>query len=261
MVSTWSAPSEGNIYGLMTVNAENLVRYLAAAKERGEKLTVTHCLLKALGLAFVHAPNLNCYLVHDTFVPKKTVDICCLVAVDDGKDLAFVKIPETDKKSLKQISDEIQKKSTKLREHKDEEFNKSKPLMKILPVFALRFIANFFGYLTNALGVSVPALGLRAATFGTCVVTNVGMMGIEQAYAPHTPFSHVPVTLLVGSIEKKPVVINDQIVIQNQLTLNSTIDHRFVDGTEIAKLSKFLRYHLENPETLDNPNSSEAKNE
>jgi len=251
MVATWSEPSEGNIYGLMNVNCDRLVHFIAQQKESGSKMTVTHCVLKAVALAFRNTPSLNSLLIDDTFVPKKTIDVCCLVAVDEGKDLAFVNIKEADNKSLKQIGEEIQTKSNTLREHKDEEFNKSKPLMKTLPVFVLRFIVHFFGYLTNALDISVPALGLRGSSFGTVMITNVGMMGVEQAFAPHTPFARVPITLLLGSIEKRPVVVDDKIVIQNQMTLNATIDHRYVDGTEIAKLSKAMRYHLENPDTLD----------
>jgi len=251
MLATWSEPSEGNIFGLMTVNCDSLVDFISKTKDKGNKITVTHCVLKAVALAFRNTPGLNSLIIADTFVPKKTIDICCLVAVDDGKDLAFVKIHEADKKTLKDIGEEIQAKSNKLRKHEDEEFNNSKPAMKLLPVFILRFIVHFFGYLTNALDISVPALGLRGSSFGTVMITNVGMMGVEQAFAPHTPFARVPITLLLGSIEKRPAVVNDAIVVQNQMTLNATIDHRYVDGTEIAKLSKAMRYHLENPETLD----------
>jgi len=259
MLSTWSEPSVGNIFGLLTINCDKLVPFLSKKKEEGAKITVTHCVIRAIALAFQYTPSLNSLIIADTFVPKKTIDICCLVALDEGKDLAFVKIHEGNKKTLKEIGDEIQMKSNKLREHKDDDFNKSKPAMKYLPVFVLRYLVNFMGYLTNSLDISVPALGLRGSSFGTAMITNVGMMGVQQAFAPHTPFARVPITLLMGAIEKRPAVVNDTICIQNQMTLNATIDHRYIDGTEISKLSKVMKYHLENPETLDDGRIDDIK--
>ncbi len=36
------------------------------------------------------------------------------------------------------------------------------------------------------LGISVPALKLKKAMFGGCMVTNIGALGIRDAYAPFT---------------------------------------------------------------------------
>jgi pyruvate dehydrogenase E2 component (dihydrolipoamide acetyltransferase) len=258
MLSTWSAPSEGNIYGLITINAEPIRAYLEKRKAADQndasgpvKITVTTLMAKAVALAFQSAPRMNSRLVADKFIPKPTIDVSLLVNVDDGSDLAIAKIENCDKKSLKQISSDVLKKTSKLRDHADEDTNKSKPLLKALPVFLVRPLVHLVGYLSSCLNLNIPALGVRPAPFGTAMITSLGMMGVEQAFAPFTPWAHVPILLCVGSIEKKAVVVNDQIIIQHQMCVTATIDHRFVDGAEIAKLGRRLKEVLERPELLD----------
>jgi len=46
-------------------------------------------------------------------------------------------------------------------------------------------------------------------------------------------------------------VVDDKIVIQNQICVTATIDHRFIDGADIAYVGKELRRCLENPSELD----------
>jgi len=60
----------------------------------------------------------------------------------------------------------------------------------------------------------------------------------------------VPVLVLVGAVRDVPAVVDGQIVIQAQLTLTATIDHRFVDGFQLATVAKTIRAVLENPAEL-----------
>jgi pyruvate dehydrogenase E2 component (dihydrolipoamide acetyltransferase) len=59
----------------------------------------------------------------------------------------------------------------------------------------------------------------------------------------------------LGALRDNPVVHEGQIVIQRQLTITATIDHRFVDGAQLATLAKCLRGILENPWQLDGKTS------
>ena len=84
------------------------------------------------------------------------------------------------------------------------------------------------------------------------MITSVGMLGVEQAFVPFTPFAKVPMLFMVGDITKRAIVgADDKIIAQRMLTLTGTMDHRYADGTEAAKLSKKLKFILENPQLLD----------
>jgi pyruvate dehydrogenase E2 component (dihydrolipoamide acetyltransferase) len=94
-------------------------------------------------------------------------------------------------------------------------------------------------------------MGLEAFPFGSAIITNVGSFGLEEAYAPPTPFARVPVLLLVGAVKDQPTVVDGQVVVRPMLNVMATIDHRFIDGAEIAILAKIVRQGVEQPWTLE----------
>lgn len=172
--------------------------------------------------------------------------------MDDGKDLANAKITNADNQSLQSIASSLKAKADKLRAHKDEDFESSKPLLSLLPVWALKIIVYVVGWLSAGLGLNIPALGVRQFPFGSALVTSVGMLGVEQAFVPFTPFARVPVLLMVGAIVKKPVVnATDEIIVQRVLTMTVTLDHRFADGTQASQMANRLKYILEHPQEME----------
>jgi len=253
MLASWSEPSEGSIHGTITCNAEPIQQFINKKSQgSGPKLSVTTVVLKAFAVAFREAPTLNCAIVDDKFVEHKSIDISCLVALDDGKDLASAKIVRADEKSLDEIHNDIRAKAEKLRAHKDADFEASKPLLKLLPVTVIRVIVTTVGYLAGQLGLNIPALGVRPFPFGSAMVTSLGMLGVDQGFIPFTPFAKVPMLLMVGAIKKAAIVnAEGQVAVQSQLILTATLDHRYVDGTEAARLAKRLSYLVEHPEEID----------
>lgn len=251
-IATWGPPDEGNIYGKLTVEATELMKYMEHVREKtGEKVTVTHMVGKAVAMGLAKAPGLNGRIAWGTYIPHKTVDITYLVALEDGADLAKVKIAELDKKPVSAVATELRQRAEKLRKGQDSEFEKSKGMLKLLPSWLLRPIVKLTGWLTGALGVSMPALGLEAFPFGSCVITSVGMLGIDEAFAPHTPFTKVPILVLVGAVRETPVVRDGAVVVRQMLTMTATVDHRFVDGFQLATVAKTIRATLENPWDLE----------
>lgn len=248
-IATWGAPDEGSIYGKLQVDAGNLQQWIDdTRKASGEKVTVTHAVGKAVAMALSQAPGINGRIVWGNYVPFDQTDITFLVALDDGKDLAKVKIANLDKRPTTDIAAELKRRSEKLRQGKDDDFEKSKGLLKALPTWVLRPLLKGIGWLTSSLGVSVPALGLESFPFGSCIITSVGMLGIDEAFAPHTPFARVPILVLVGAVRDTPVAKDGQVIVRPILTLTATVDHRFVDGFALAKVAGILRDTLEHPE-------------
>ena len=86
---------------------------------------------------------------------------------------------------------------------------------------------------------------LTQGTFGT---SNLGMFGTDTFAAIIVPPQAG--ILAVGSIKKKPVVKNDQIVIRDIMNATISADHRVGDGAEAAILMQEIQTNLENPINL-----------
>ena len=82
----------------------------------------------------------------------------------------------------------------------------------------------------------------------TFTVSNLGMFGIQEFTSIiNQPNSAI---LSVGSIVKKPVVLNDKIVVSNTMKVTLACDHRSVDGVTGSLFLETLRGFIENPVTI-----------
>lgn len=98
---------------------------------------------------------------------------------------------------------------------------------------------------TKALSGKLKPEEMAESTF---TISNLGMYGVQS----FIPIINQPNTAILGisATVKKPVVINDEIVIRPMMTITLTADHRVVDGLEGAKFMSTLKNALENPITL-----------
>jgi len=251
-IATWSRPTEGNIYGKLTLDVREALRYLQYLRDiSGEKVTITHLVGKAVGAVLKSSPDLNGRIVFGNYKQYPDVSVSFLVATDDGKDLAKIKMSDIDRKSTVEIARELRERAAKLRAGKDTEWEKNKPILRNLPTWLIKPIVWATGLLTGAMGVAMPSLGLEAFPFGACVITSVGMFDIDEGYAPPVPFAHVPFLLAVTRIRDEVVAEHGLPVIRPQMHIMATIDHRFMDGYQGAQLATVIRKYFARPWMLD----------
>lgn len=83
---------------------------------------------------------------------------------------------------------------------------------------------------------------------GTFTISNLGSYGSEFETVILNP---PEVALLgIGNAEKKPVVVEDQIVIREMMPVSLTFDHRLIDGAAAGAFRLRLRRLVENPGLL-----------
>jgi len=83
---------------------------------------------------------------------------------------------------------------------------------------------------------------------GTFTVSNLGMFGVDS----FTPIINPPESAILGvnRIQKKPVVVEDEIVIRPMMNLSLSFDHRLIDGALAAQFLQRVKALLENPNLL-----------
>jgi 2-oxoglutarate dehydrogenase E2 component (dihydrolipoamide succinyltransferase) len=83
---------------------------------------------------------------------------------------------------------------------------------------------------------------------GCFTITNGGTFGSLLS----TPILNPPQSAILGmhSIQKRPVVLNDQVVIRPMMYLALSYDHRIIDGKEAVQFLIHMKENLEDPTRL-----------
>lgn len=91
---------------------------------------------------------------------------------------------------------------------------------------------------------------LKSSEFqgGSITISNMGMMGIDEFKAIINPPQAS--ILAIGGLKKKPVIIDDQIVIKQMTKITLSCDHRAVDGALAASFINMVKFFTENPEMI-----------
>jgi pyruvate dehydrogenase E2 component (dihydrolipoamide acetyltransferase) len=83
---------------------------------------------------------------------------------------------------------------------------------------------------------------------GTFTITNLGMYDIDA----FTPVINLPQAAIlgVGKIQKKPICLQDVVVVRDTMTLSLVFDHRIIDGAPAARFLQHIKNIIEDPFTL-----------
>jgi 2-oxoglutarate dehydrogenase E2 component (dihydrolipoamide succinyltransferase) len=92
-------------------------------------------------------------------------------------------------------------------------------------------------------GISID--DLRGGSF---TITNGGVFGSLLS----TPILNPPQSAILGmhSIVKRPIALNDQVVIRPMMYLALSYDHRIIDGKEAVQFLVHIKQNLEDPSRL-----------
>ena len=96
--------------------------------------------------------------------------------------------------------------------------------------------------------INTNRLELADLEGGTFTISNGGVYGSLLS----TPILNMPQSGILGMhrIEKRPVVVDDQIVVRPMMYVALSYDHRIVDGREAVTFLKRVKELIENPERL-----------
>ena len=102
--------------------------------------------------------------------------------------------------------------------------------------------------LDYVLKINENRLELSDMEGGTFTISNGGVYGSLLS----TPILNTPQSAILGmhKIEKRPVVIEDEIVIRPMMYVALSYDHRIIDGREAVTFLKRIKECVENPERI-----------
>ena len=157
-------------------------------------------------------------------------------------------VHETETKSLAEIARAYREQAAEVRRGRDDSFSACFRIVSLLPWRLVRGFLNLGSWLIYGLNLDLGFLGLPKDPFGSVMITNVGGMGIDVAWAPLVPYTRVPLLLALGTIGDKAVVENGEVKARPVLSIGVTFDHRLIDGVHAAQMSDEFKKCFAEPE-------------
>jgi pyruvate dehydrogenase E2 component (dihydrolipoamide acetyltransferase) len=247
----YKKPSDSKIFGIVELDVTELEKYVTKKRKEGIKTTLTYLITIIIGRGIrQEVPELNTYVKRGKIMQRKQVDATVSVLLPGGQ-MGSVKVENADQLTTAEISENIGNNIANSRKGKENDEMQSKSLLANLPWPFRNWLFKIYQTITINWGISLPVIGLDSNSFGSYIVSNIGTVGLDTGFGSLLPSSNISFVFILGSINKKPIVVNDEVVIRRVMLLSSTLDHRVVDGSHGGRLFRYIKHVAKNPELLD----------
>jgi len=251
-LGTWRTTYDPSVYGSLTLRMDRALEYIDAFRRAtGKRVTVTHLMARAAAAVFERVPDANAILRLGRIYRRKRIGVFFQVAMEDeetGKiDLSGATIHDPERKSLVEICEELEERFAKVRKNRDGALAKTRNLFKRMPVRAMAPLLELTSFASYTLNLDLSWAGIPRDAFGSIMITNIGALGLEEAYVPLVPYSRVPLLIALGAITDAAVPRDGQVVIEKTMRVCATFDHRILDGAHAAAMAKTVRAWMEDP--------------
>jgi pyruvate dehydrogenase E2 component (dihydrolipoamide acetyltransferase) len=256
-MGSWHKAGDPTVYGLLEIDMTKALEYIKAQEAAtGTKLSISHLVGKAAATAMKERPEINGMIRFNRIYLRDTVDIFYQVNIPGNPEdpvgkatLTGVVVREAEKLSAAQIAQELSNKSKAIKGGQQSELTKSLDAMKWVPWTLMRALLNLTSFLNYDVGMNLTWAGMPRDAFGSIMITNIGGMGADTAWAPLVAYSKVPILLTVGQIKQRAWVTETGTVEARPVArIGVTFDHRFMDGTHAAALQKIFERCFAEPE-------------
>jgi pyruvate dehydrogenase E2 component (dihydrolipoamide acetyltransferase) len=255
-IGSWGTQSDPTIYGIVEVNAEKALSYIASERERtGERITINHYVGKVFAKIVEKNPELNTEIRWGKFFPRSEIDISFQVSVEKNQDLSSGVVRNINKASLAEIAKALSHGAKEIRKKDDPGFRGIKNISSIIPGFLQRPSVMILQFVLSTLNIWSPLLGVPQNAFGSLMITSTGSLGLDLAFPALFPPAGVPMIIAVGALFDAPVYTkledgNVSVRLEKHIKLCGAFDHRYLDGLHGAKIANGIREYFKNPESM-----------
>jgi pyruvate/2-oxoglutarate dehydrogenase complex dihydrolipoamide acyltransferase (E2) component len=251
-IASFHASRDGRIYTRLALDATPILDYIETTRVRtGVQVTITHVVAAALARAIREVPEARTRVVLGRALPLDDAAISFTVDVEGGADLVPIRVDSADEKTPVEIAELVRPAVAKARQQQDRPHHRSTWWVRRVPWWGLRPALQVAGFVFSGLGR--PAFGQAAFPLGAALVSNVGPLGLDEAFLAPMPMARVPLYLAVGAVRDAPMVVAGELAVRPQVVLVATGDHRLIDGAHAGKVVVILRELLTDPTQLDVP--------
>lgn len=251
-LGTWRTAYDPSVYGSLTLRVDPALAYIDAFRAAtGRHLTISHLMARAVAAVLEATPDANVVLRRGRIYRRREIGVFFQVAMADpatGKiDLSGATIHAPHRKSLLEICDELERRFADVRTDHDPALAGVRRLLGKLPLRLVPALLELTSFASYTLNLDLRWAGVPRDAFGSVMITNVGALGLEEAYVPLVPYSRVPLLLALGAVRETPVARDGKITSERTMKVCATFDHRVLDGVHAAGMARLLRAWIEDP--------------
>jgi pyruvate/2-oxoglutarate dehydrogenase complex dihydrolipoamide acyltransferase (E2) component len=193
-------------------------------KRTGERLSLTAYVVTCLARTLEEFPRFNAFRKGRRLIVLDDITISVLFEREiDGEIIPEpVGIQAVNRKTYRHVNDELRATQHQVGQH----------LGSATGTAWIRFIPSFL--LRSFIRLASHNIRMQKR-YGVVGVTAVGMFGSGPMWL--TPLTSATVTVAVGAIAKRPVLVNGGLLEREHLCLTVSFDHDIVDGAPAARFT------------------------
>jgi len=209
-------------------------------RRKGINISFNAWLIKVISNVLDMHPEASAYLYNKKkLILFNDINISIMVEKKIGNNrvpIAMV-IERTNEKSAQEITAEIEN-------ARSQELTGNDFVINSKPTFFERLYFHLPGFLRRTIWrIMLGNPRIAYNRMGNAIITSVGMMGRINGWFIHKSIH--PVSFGIGSIIKKPVVIENEIKIREILNMTVLVDHDIIDGTPMVRFLNDMTRQIE----------------
>lgn len=247
-IASWRHPRDPSTYSWLDLPTEEAEAYLKAYPS-GTKPSLTYFVAKIVANCLEEHPDLNHLLRARNLYRRAQTDvfITTLLNSTNGKDLSGFVVRDVPGHGLGEVARLAEAAVGRLRRGEDEETQRINAITARMPVWLLRLTMALEDFAHYTLNVSLTKFGIPDDRFGSVMITNFGVLGIDNALVPLSPYCRCPLIVGIGRPRPKPIVRNGAVVAAECVTISFTFDHRYADGVHGGLMMRRFQKIFLNP--------------
>ena len=230
-IAAWRHPRDPSTYSWLDLPIEEAEAFLKAYPAE-TRPSLTHYVAKILANCLEEHPELNHLLRAQNLYRRAQTDvfITTLLKTAQGKDLSGFALRDVPARSLGEVAAMSEEAAGQLRRGEDADARRIDRLTARMPIWLLRLTMALEDFAHFTLNVSLQRFGLPDDKFGSAIISNFGVLGIDNALVPLSPYCRCPLIVGMGRPRPMPVVRDSAVAVAECITISFTFDHRYADG-------------------------------
>jgi pyruvate dehydrogenase E2 component (dihydrolipoamide acetyltransferase) len=247
-IASWNHPRDPSTYGWCDLPTGVAKAFLKAQGGRPAP-SLTHYVAKIIAHCLEKHPDLNHLLRAGNLYRRAGTDvfITTLLKTPAGADLSGFTLHGVPQRTLRELVQLSREAVEGLRRGDDPLTRQTDAVVRRLPTWVLRGVLGVQSFFQYTLNRSLRAVGIPDDRFGSAIITNYGVLGIDYALVPLSPYSRCPLVIGIGHERLLPVVRDGAVVPEECVTISFTFDHRYADGIHGAQMMRTFRKIFLNP--------------